>query len=59
MTLNEMYDIADRIEQRILEAVEFGQNRNMVLDIMKELADQIRDEADEIEKDMSKNYAEV
>jgi hypothetical protein len=56
MSINDMYDVADRIEQRILEAVEFGQNRNMVLDIMKELADQIREEADDIEKRISDSY---
>lgn len=56
MSINDMYEVADRIEQRILEAVEFGQNRNMILDIMKELADQIREEADDIEKQISDNY---
>jgi hypothetical protein len=56
MSINDMYDVADRIEHRILEAVEFGQNRNMVLSIMKELADQIREEADDIEKQISDSY---
>jgi uncharacterized coiled-coil DUF342 family protein len=57
MTVNELYDIAGRIDTIVRDAYEFGQNREMLMAILNEYADELRDQADTIAEDIAKEYA--
>jgi uncharacterized coiled-coil DUF342 family protein len=46
MTVNELYSIADRIDQLIFEAEGFNKSAYMILGELSELADSLRDDAD-------------
>jgi hypothetical protein len=48
MSVDELETIASRLRMIVRDAVEFGQNRNMILDIIAEYSDEIQDEADEL-----------
>lgn len=53
MSVNELYDIADRIERIAFEADGFNKPLRLVLREICDLAEEVRDEADELAKKMA------
>jgi hypothetical protein len=58
MSVDELEIIASRLRMIIRDAVEFGQNRNMILDIIAEYSDEIQDQADELSLSLARHHRE-
>jgi hypothetical protein len=56
MSIDELETIASRLRTLVRDAVEFGQNRNMVLDLVEELANDIQDQADELVSKLEEEF---
>jgi hypothetical protein len=59
MSVDELETIASRLRTIIRDAVEFSQNRNMILDIIAEYSDEIQDEADELALSKARYHRET
>ena len=56
MSITELEILASRLRVLVRDAVEFGQNRNMILDLVEEVADDLQDQADELVAKMEKEF---
>ena len=59
MTVNELYDIADRYEYLINLAYEFGWSRKQLMDEISEISTQLREEADELAANIASSVSET
>mgnify|MGYP003321388848 CR=1 FL=1 len=57
MTVNDLYEIADRIERLAFEADGFNKPLKLVLAEICDLAEELRDEADTLAENMAKEAA--
>ena len=58
MSIDELETIASNLYRIVRDAYEFGQNREMVLTIVAEYADEIQDQADDLAIAMAKYHRE-
>lgn len=56
MSITELEILASRLRVLVRDAVEFGQNRNMILNLVEEVADDLQDQADELVAKMEKEF---
>ena len=56
MTVNELYDIADRFEHLNTLAVEFGWTRNQLMSAIYQLAVDLREEGDTVAEAMASEH---
>ena len=56
MSITELEALSSRLRTLVRDAVEFGQNRNMVLDLIEEVAGELQDEADRIVEQMEAEF---
>ena len=56
MSITELEILASRLRVLVRDAVEFGQNRNMILNLVEEIADDLQDQADELVAKMEEEF---
>ena len=56
MSITELETLASRLHNLTRDAIEFGQSRLMVLDLIDELADELQEQANDIAEAMAAEY---